>query len=72
MIREVILENDKVQLDFSGVTLISSAFADECIGKIVSQYGVGFLKNKVSFVNTNDNIVTILLLILNQKVAPRN
>ncbi|WP_196607365.1 STAS-like domain-containing protein [Pectinatus frisingensis] len=60
--------NDKVQLDFLGVDIISNSFADECIGKIVSQYGLVFIKSKTTFKNTNNNVITVLKKAINDRL----
>lgn len=58
----------KVILDFDGVEIISNSFADECIGKLVSQYGINELKKKTTFKNTNENVSLVLKKVINDRI----
>ena len=53
-------EKKKVVLDFSGVNLISSSYADELVGKIISQYGFSFFISRFEIVNLSATDATIL------------
>ena len=50
----LILNNDKVVLDFEGVDVVSNSFADECIAKLLLQMPLEELKQKTTFANVND------------------
>lgn len=60
-------DRKKVILNFSGINLISSSFADELIGKIINQYGfVFFIANfKIQ------NLTPINIAVLNRSVQQR-
>ena len=40
---------EKVSLDFTGVGVISSSFADETVGRLVEHFGVAGFFNRFSF-----------------------
>jgi hypothetical protein len=50
----LIMENDKVVLDFSGVNVVSNSFADECLAKLLLNMSFEELKQKTTFVSVND------------------
>ncbi len=50
----MILDNDKVVLDFEGVNVVSNSFADECLAKLLLVMSFDELKNKTTFVSVND------------------
>lgn len=56
-----------VLLDFDGISVVSSSFADEFVGKLVVAYGfIGFAQ-RFRFINMNDAVATIV----NRSVAQR-
>ena len=50
----LIMDNDKVVLDFSGVSVVSNSFADECLAKLLLNMTFEELKQKTTFVSVND------------------
>ena len=50
----LILNNEKVVLDFQGVDVVSNSFADECIAKLLLYMSFEELKSKTTFKNVND------------------
>lgn len=50
----MIMENDKVVLDFTGVNVVSNSFADECLAKLLLSMTLEELKQKTTFVSVND------------------
>jgi hypothetical protein len=44
---EIISLNQSVQLDFSGVKIISYSFADEFFGKVTEQFGPDVFKTRI-------------------------
>ena len=50
----LIMENDKVILDFEGVNVVSNSFADECLAKLLLSMSFEELKRKTTFVSVND------------------
>ena len=51
---QMIKDNDKVVLDFTGVNVVSNSFADECLAKILLGMSFEELKAKTTFVGVND------------------
>ena len=60
---------NKVILDFSHVSTISSSYADELIGKMISKYGLLFFNKKIEIVNLNKTNTTILERSVKQRMA---
>jgi anti-sigma regulatory factor (Ser/Thr protein kinase) len=52
--------NNKLLIDFSGVTVISSSFADEVFGKIFAKLGPLNFINRIEFINTNSTIQQLI------------
>ena len=47
-------ENDKVILDFSGVNVVSNSFADECLAKLLFTMSLEDLKQRTTFTGLNE------------------
>lgn len=62
-------EKKKVTLDFSGVNLISSSFADELFGKIISQYGILFFMKKFDIINLTSSNNSVINRSIMQRMA---
>lgn len=50
----LIRENDKVILDFSGVNVVSNSFADECLAKLLFSMSLDELKQRTTFRGLNE------------------
>lgn len=50
----LIMNNDRVILDFSGVNVVSNSFADECLAKLLLSMSFEELKKRTTFVSVND------------------
>ena len=50
----LIRENDKVVLDFSGVSVVSNSFADECLAKMLFTMSLDELKQRTTFRGLNE------------------
>lgn len=50
----------RVTLDFSGVAIVSSSFADEFLGKLVVKYGFVGFQNRVQLLGMNDAVQGIV------------
>lgn len=50
----LIKTNDKVVLDFEGVTVVSNSFADECLAKLLLVMPFEELKQRTTFVSVNN------------------
>ena len=51
----LISQTESVQLDLSGVELLSHSFADELFGKIAEEFGSEFFKNRVVLMGMKDH-----------------
>lgn len=54
MLLPLIEANDKVVLDFEGVSVVSNSFADECLAKLLLVMPFEELKRRTTFVSVND------------------
>lgn len=54
MLLPLIESNDKVVLDFEGVSVVSNSFADECLAKLLLVMPFEVLKQRTTFVSVND------------------
>ena len=61
--------NQTIILDFRGVNLISSSFADELIGKLVLEYGFFGFNNVIRLKNMNSLVQTIVQRSVSQRMA---
>lgn len=52
--------NKNITLDFSKISIISSSFADELIGKLVSEFGFYGFNNIFKLKNMNTNVQSIV------------
>lgn len=68
----IIKSNRQILFDFSGISIISSAFADELFGKLYAELGEVIFKDNVR-VNRFDNEETkkLILLIINKSISFR-
>jgi hypothetical protein len=53
-------KEDEIILDFNGVKMVTSSFADEVVGKNCAKFGLHNFFNKVQIVNTSEQIKLIL------------
>lgn len=60
-----------VILDFSGVNVVSSSFADELIGKIVIEKGIYFFMSAFRILNLSSHNVSILNRSVEQRMAQK-
>lgn len=58
-----------INLDFKGVSLISSSFADEVIGKLVLEFGFFGFNNVIRLKNMNNVVQSILQRSVSQRMA---
>lgn len=59
---------DTVVLDFAGVVMVGSSFADECVAKLVSSLGLDEMKRRTTFRNVAEPVA----LIIRGAIAERN
>lgn len=65
----IIAEKKNVKVDFSGVRLLSSSFADEFIGKIIAKYGFPFFIQRISLLNIDETNAAIIDRSVKQRMA---
>lgn len=51
-----LFRNEFVCFDFEGVDTISHSFADECFGKLLLDFDIDFLRERSTFISTNEKI----------------
>ena len=61
--------SNKICIDFKNVSIISSSFADEFIGKLLLKYGFYKFNCMVKLINTNLTVETILNRSVSQRMA---
>lgn len=61
--------NKVINIDFSGIAIISSSFADELIGKLVIEYGFYGFTNIFKLKNMNELIQAIVQRAVSQRMA---
>ena len=59
----------KININFSGITVISSSFADEFIGKLVAEWGFYRFINNVTFSGVTPTIEQIINRSVCQRMA---
>jgi anti-anti-sigma regulatory factor len=57
----------RIVLDFGGLEVVSSSFADEFVGKLVAKWGIETFQDRFRIVGTNQTVETII----NRSVAKR-
>lgn len=67
--KEANIDNNDVVLDFEGVRVVCNSFADELIGKLFQEEGMGKFCNHVKIVNTSDQIKVILKMVLMNRLS---
>ena len=58
-----------VILDFSGLPLISSSFADELVGKLAAEIGMAAFNSAISVANANSTVVGLINRAIRQRLA---
>ncbi|MDD6672447.1 MAG: DUF4325 domain-containing protein [Eubacteriales bacterium] len=61
--------SNKLCIDFRNVSIISSSFADEFIGKLILKYGFYKFNYMVNLINTNPTVEVILNRSVSQRMA---
>lgn len=56
-------------IDFDGISVISSSFADEFIGKLVEELGFSRFNNIIKIVNVTTNVEHIINRSVSQRMA---
>lgn len=53
-------EDRRVDIDFDGIYIVSSSFADECFGRLIAHVGPSEFFSRISFVNCDPSIRAII------------
>ena len=61
--------NKPVNIDFDGVNMISSSFADEFIAKIAAKYGIIHFAKMITLINLDDTISDLIDIAINKRLA---
>lgn len=64
LINQAFENGEKVILDFEGIDGITLSFGDEIIGIFTRLKGKEFIKENVSLINANENIKTIINIVI--------
>lgn len=64
-------KHEKIIIDFAGVNLISSSFADELIGKIISEYGFMFFVSTFQIVGVSGINAKVINRSIEQRMAQK-
>ena len=64
-------KQQKIIIDFSGVTLVSSSFSDELIGKIIKEYGFMFFMNTFQIIGVSGINAAIINRSVEQRMAQK-
>ncbi|MBC3831823.1 DUF4325 domain-containing protein [Undibacterium amnicola] len=65
-------EGQKIKIDFSGVPVISSSFADEVFGHLFVELGPMRFMNALDFVHSSETIISLIDRAIKQRAALRN
>lgn len=68
----LIKTNDKVVLDFSGVSVVSNSFADECLAKLLQTYTLDELKQRTTFRGLDDFAKKNIAIAFRRRIAAKN
>jgi len=66
MIEDLLAKNldEKIIIDFEGVKMTDHSFIDESIGKLITKYGLDFIKSKIALRNSNKFVTMILKVVI--------
>lgn len=62
---------DQIAVDFIGVPLISSSFADEALGKLAAILGLEVFQSKIQVLNANPTVIGLINRAIQQRMALR-
>lgn len=57
-------QNEKIIVDFGGLNMTAHSFIDESIGKLIAEYGLDFIKSKMTLKNANEFVAMILKCVI--------
>jgi len=69
---QLIKNNEKVVLDFTGVNVVSNSFADECIAKLLLDMSLSNLKQRTTFRGLNPMAERSVLVALQRRYKVLN
>ena len=66
--KKLLHEDSGVIIDFSGIDMITQAFADEVIGVLIREKGLQFVKEKIHIAEANKDIKAVINFVANYSV----
>ncbi|MCM0084463.1 DUF4325 domain-containing protein [Geomonas sp. Red32] len=60
---------DKLNIDFSGITRASSSFLDELLGRLVQEIGTDTFFEKVAITNANQDLIDMANVVIKQRIV---
>ena len=66
-LRPLFTENSRIDLDFTGVNVVSNSFADECIAKLLLDMPLEELKQRITFRGLNPMAERSILVALQRR-----
>lgn len=60
---------EQIAVDFSGISTISSSFADEVLGKLAFELGLDLFQTQIKLVNANPTVVGLINRAIQQRLA---
>lgn len=66
-LRLLFTDNSRIALNFSGVNVVSNSFADECIAKLLIDYPIQELKQRITFHGLNSMAERSILVALQRR-----
>ena len=60
---------DRLEIDFSGVQVMTPSFADECIGKLAAQLGPAKFRESVSLKGADETVRTLVNAVLAERLS---
>jgi len=64
-------KRQKIIIDFTGINVVSSSFADELLGKIISEYGFMFFVNTFQIIGVSDVATSVINRSIEQRMAQK-
>ena len=59
---------DRVNIDFAGISVISASFADEFLGKLAADKGINALLSRVTMVNMSSFVTRTVNVVVAQRL----
>lgn len=67
LIQPLLVSGERLALDFTDVNVVSNSFADECIAKLLQEYSLDTLKQRITFCNLTSMAERSILVALQRR-----